>query len=146
MYETQNQWNKMKEKQLKSEQDSLNNSKPLKKKRRKKPKVRKKLGRKRKKRLFEETRVGYFLKHEAPLEYGLIMEVCGNITAPSADLIETIGYTSINLLFKKPKFRKALIEYRKHGVYCGPPKKTSAETLAYYIGVRRNNAYKVGVK
>lgn len=99
----------------------------------------KKLGRKRIKRQFDETRVGYFLKLEAPLEYNLIMEVSGNVSAPSADLIEAIGYASLNLLFKKPKFRRALIEYRKSGLYAGDPKKSCVEKELYYISVRKHN-------
>ena len=84
----------------------------------------------------------YFLKLEDPLEYNLIMEVSGNVSAPSADLIEAIGYASLNLLFKKPKFRRALIEYRKSGLYAGDPKKSCVEKELYYISVRKHNMQK----
>ncbi len=134
----------MREKQLQNEKSSSNaNSKQQKaqsKPKRKKP--RRKVGRKRIKRQFDETRVGYFLKLEAPLEYNLIMEVSGNVSAPSADLIEAIGYASLNLLFKKPKFRRALIEYRKSGLYAGDPKKSCVEKELYYISVRKHNMQK----
>lgn len=103
------------------------------------PKGNKKRGRKRKKRAFEETRVGFLLQHEAPLEYELIINVSGTICAPSADLIESIGYASINPLFKKPKFRRALIEYRKHGLYV-TPRKCRPETELFYIRMRQRNA------
>lgn len=73
-------------------------------------------------RKFEETRVGYFLKYEAPVEYHLVTTI--NISgAPSADLVEHIGYASRNPLFKKAKFRKALLEYRLTGLYPPSPKK-----------------------
>lgn len=98
--------------------------------------------RKRKKRLFDETRVGHFLKHEAPLEYGLIMEAGGGVGAPSADLIEAIGYASINPLFKKPKFRRALIDYRKNGLHTGQPKKSNAKLELFYSQMRRRNMQK----
>ncbi len=101
---------------------------------------------KKKKRQFEETRVGHFLKHEAPLEYGIIMEVSGTFSAPSADLIEVIGYASLNLLFRKPKFRKALIEYRKHGLYAGQPKKSSAELELFYKRVQKKNMMQINRK
>lgn len=134
----------MREKRLQNEKSSSNaNNKQQKaqsKPKRKKP--RRKVGRKRIKRQFEETRVGYFLKLEAPLEYNLIMEVSGNVSAPSADLIEAIGYASLNLLFKKPKFRRALIEYRKSGLYAGDPKKSCVEKELYYISVRKHNMQK----
>ena len=131
----------MREKQLQNEKSSSNannaQQKAQSKPKRKKP--RRKVGRKRIKRQFEETRVGYFLKLEAPLEYNLIMEVSGTVSAPSADLIEAIGYASINLLFKKPKFRRALIEYRKSGLYAGTPKKSCAGKEIYYSKVRKCN-------
>lgn len=135
----------MKEKRLQKEKGSSNENNELstqKQKKQKKSKPRKKLGRKRIKRQFDETRVGYFLKLEAPLEYNLIMEVSGNVSAPSADLIEAIGYASLNLLFKKPKFRRALIEYRKNGLYAGDPKKSCVEKELYYISVRKHNMQK----
>lgn len=59
---------------------------------------------------------------EAPLEYSLIVEASGK-SDPHPDLIEAIGYGSINPLFKKPKFRKALIEYRTLGCYAYKAKK-----------------------
>ena len=107
-----------------------------------KPKKRKytrKTGRKKIKRLFEETRVGYYLKYEAPLEYGLIMEVAGARANPSADLIESIGYASLNILFKKPKFRRALIEYRKTGLYSGKPVKCPESSLSHFRKTRETN-------
>ena len=100
------------------------------------PKKHKKRGRKRKKRAFEETKVGFLLKHEAPLEYRLIMEV--NSRMPTAELIEAIGYASINLLFRKPKFRRALIEYRRRGLYI-KPKKCRSNTESYYASVYKHN-------
>lgn len=99
--------------------------------------------RKRKKRQFDETRVGHFLKHEAPLEYSLIMEAGGTVSAPSADLIEAIGYASINPLFKKPKFRKALIDYRKNGLHTGQPHKSNARVEMFYCKVRQHTAQKM---
>lgn len=101
-----------------------------------------KLGRKRKKREFEETRVGHFLKYEAPLEYRLIMEANGNLSAPSADLIEAVGYSSLNPLFKKPKFRRSLMEYRQTGLYSGKPMKSNAKIEQYYIRVRKKQLQK----
>ena len=114
----------------------------------KKQKRQKSPGRKRKKRTFDETRIGFFLKHEAPLEYDLIYnQICGR-GAPTADLIEQVGYSSLNPLFKKPKFRRALIEYRKYGLYCGKPASSDAQTEMYYIQLRRtvNRKIKGGEK
>lgn len=76
------------------------------------------------------------------MEYSLIVDVYSHKGTPSADLIEQVGYSSANPLFKKPKFRRALIEYRKYGLYPGPhqpPIKTDAATELYYIQIRRRN-------
>lgn len=134
----------MREKRLQNEKNSSNENseKLIKQNKKKRKKPRRKVGRKRIKRQFDETRVGYFLRLEAPLEYNLIMEVSGTVSAPSADLIEAIGYASLNLLFKKPKFRRALIEYRKNGLYAGDPKKSCVEKELYYISVRKHNMQK----
>lgn len=98
----------------------------------------KKSGRKRVKHLFDETRLGHFLKHEAPFEYKLIMDANGAISDPSADFIEAISYSSSNPLFKKTKFRRCLIEYRKYGLYCGRAIKTNANIELYYIKIRKS--------
>lgn len=78
------------------------------------------------------------LKHEAPLEYNLIVSA-NNMTTypPAADLIEAISYSSDNPLFRKPKFRRCLIEYRKYGLYSGRPKKANANIELYYIKIRK---------
>ena len=100
------------------------------------------LGRKRKKRKFDQTRVGHLLKYEAPDEYALILSVYSLQAAPSADLIEAIGYSSSNALFKKPKFRRALIEYRRFGLYCGEPREDGEHIERYYKRIHKNTLIK----
>ena len=97
-----------------------------------------KRGRKRKRRRFEDTRVGHLLKYEAPLEYGLITSVYAKGGVPSHNLIEHVGYASSNPLFKKPKFRKALIEYRKYGLFYGITREDDFEVDMYYFNLRKN--------
>lgn len=71
------------------------------------------------------------------MEYNLILnKLCSN-KVPTAELIEQVGYASLNPLFKKPKFRRALIEYRKYGLFSGKPITTDAETELFYIQLRR---------
>lgn len=103
-----------------------------------------KRGRRRKRRLFSETRVGHFLKYEAPMEYWLLESSYPGqkFFCPPADLIEKIGYSSINPLFKKPKFRRALIEYRQTGLYCGQPVSKSPKTIKYYQKIKQRNRLK----
>lgn len=89
-----------------------------------------------KRREFYETRLGYFIQHEAPLEYDIIMEVSGGCE-PNVDMIEALGYASLNPLFRKAKFRRALIEYRKKGCHTHHPKQADALTEFLYIRKRR---------
>jgi len=89
-----------------------------------------------KRREFYETRLGYFIQHEAPLEYDIIMEVSGGYE-PNVDMIEALGYASLNPLFRKSKFRRALIEYRKMGCHTHHPKQADAITEFTYIQRRR---------
>ncbi len=89
-----------------------------------------------KRREFYETRLGYFIQHEAPLEYGIIMDVSGGYE-PNVDMIEALGYASLNPLFRKAKFRRALIEYRKKGCHTHHPKQATAITEFLYIQKRR---------
>lgn len=93
----------------------------------------------RQKRRFEETAVGYYIAHEAPVEYALLMDA-NIIGEPSANLIEYIGYASLNPLFKKPKFRRALKEYRECGLYPLRPRKASPQVERYYMRIRKNIA------
>lgn len=102
-----------------------------------KNKSKKKPGRKAIRRKFEETRLGHLLKLEAPTEFDLIVTLGGS-SAPSADLIEQLSYASLNPLFRKAKFRKGLIEYRKTGLYCGKPRQITPQIESYYIKLRKN--------
>lgn len=89
-----------------------------------------------KRREFYETRLGYFIQHEAPLEYDIIMKVSGGCE-PNVDMIEALGYASLNPLFRKAKFRRALIEYRKRGCHTHHPKQATAITEFLYIQKHR---------
>lgn len=99
-------------------------------------KSRRRKKKKSKRREFYETRLGYFIQHEAPLEYGIIMDVSGGYE-PNVDMIEALGYASLNPLFRKAKFRRALIEYRKRGCHTHHPKQATAITEFSYIQKRR---------
>lgn len=109
--------------------------KPKKKKRRRKHK--KKVGRPRGYRLkkFEQTRIGFFLQHEVPIEYQLLKEVTEmmKLRYPPAELIESLCYSSDDPFFRKAKFWRCLIEYKKFG--CRPRFVigTNAQKELYYI-------------
>jgi hypothetical protein len=56
------------------------------------------------------------MRYHAPIEFALIVDSCGAKEAPSADLIEKLGYLSGNNFFKTVCFRRALMDYRKNGL------------------------------
>lgn len=75
-----------------------------------------------KSRPFEYTRLGFYLLHEAPVEYALLKEVMlyQRECNPPVELVESICYSSDAPLFRKQKFWKALMYYRKYK--CNPEK------------------------
>ena len=103
----------------------------------KQQKRRKKTGRPKGYRLkkFEQTRIGFFLQHEVPVEYQLLKEVMEamKLRHPPAELIEAISYSSNDTFFRKTKFWRCLIEYKQYG--CRPrfAVSTNAQKELYYI-------------
>lgn len=94
----------------------------------------------RKKRKFDETRLGFMLKYETPLEYSLIL--AGTKKAifiqPDWHLIESICGASGDISFSKAKFKTYLDEYKEYGIYCNRPKKITPERLTYYNKLKLN--------
>lgn len=104
------------------------------------PRPRKKRkGKKRTKRNFNETRIGFLLEHQTPLEYRILLEASG-VLAPTADLIETISYASLDPFFRTDEFRQALMEYRQVGLYPKYRTKTNINKELDYIKYRRRKA------
>lgn len=96
----------------------------------------------RKKRLFQETRLGFMLKYETPLEYDIIMSsVSSSIPFPQPDvnLIEAVANASDNTSFKKPKFKRYLEEYRENGIICDRAKILTPNRQVYYDKIRLCN-------
>ena len=87
-----------------------------------------------KQRPFEQTRLGFFLKYEAPIEYELIMRSTPQsaFPKPSIHLIETIAIASHNPVFKKNKYFKYLQEYKEKGLYMKEPKLLTEERKKFY--------------
>ena len=57
--------------------------------------------------------------------------------APLPELIEAVGYASDDPFFKKEKFRRCLIDYRKYGIRPPKPVFDSVDKELYYIHLRR---------
>ena len=78
------------------------------------------------------------MQHEVPVEYKLLMEVSDflKIRAPSPELIEAIRYASNDTFFKKTKFWRCLIDYKRHGLRPPYNIQTDANKELYYIHLR----------
>lgn len=90
---------------------------------------------------FEQTRIGFLLQHEVPVEYKLLMEVTEllRLRAPSPELIEAIGYASNDSFFRKTKFWRCLMDYKKYGLRPPVPVKTNVRKELYYARIKIRN-------
>ncbi len=89
--------------------------------------------------LFEETRLGFFLKYEVPVVFDIIMNLTppGVIKEPPYLLVWTVCRNSKDVSFGKRKFWRYLEEYKRVGLCCRRPKRLTPERKRYYEGIRR---------
>jgi hypothetical protein len=89
--------------------------------------------------LFEETRLGFFLKYEVPVVYDVIMKMTppAAFLEPSPLLVKTVCKSSRDPSLKKSKFRRYLKEYAGCGLYCKRPKRLTPERERYYERIRK---------
>lgn len=97
-----------------------------------------------KKRKFSETRLGFMLAHEVPFEYQLILNTSRlmKMPYPTAQLIEAISYASPEPFFRKQKFWRCLMDYRKYGLNTPYIVKTNITKELYYIHIRMKKLMK----
>lgn len=88
---------------------------------------------------FSETKLGFMLKYETPVEYDLIIEHTqgGEKGEPTVAIIETIASASTDPSFKKEKFKRYLDLYKAKGLYIGRAKKMTDERKVYYEKIRK---------
>ena len=95
---------------------------PPRKKSRKRRKVRAK-GHRNKRCTFDQTPIGYLIKHECPVEWRFITDIkTANGLNVTADFLENLAYMSDNPFFRTEKFRRALMDFREYG-YVTPNRK-----------------------
>ena len=94
----------------------------------------------RKKRHFDETKLGFFLKYEAPIEYELIMSSTpkGTFPEPTIKIIEAITLASPNPVFQKNKFYRYMDEYKTNKLCTSKPKRMTPVKKEYYERLQRN--------
>lgn len=88
---------------------------------------------------FEETKLGFMLKHETPVVYDILMNtiIRSSSQEPPVELIEVVCRASQDTSFKKPKFQRYLEEYAQCGLYCHRPKPMTPERENYYAHIRQ---------
>lgn len=91
-------------------------------------------------RKFEETKLGFFLKYEAPIEYELIMQSTPQsaFPEPKINVIEAIAISSHNPVFEKGKYYRYLEEYRINKCSALRPKILTEKRKAYYERILNN--------
>ena len=88
---------------------------------------------------FEETRLGFMIKHKAPVVFNIIMNLTPNSVspAPSCELIKIVCKASRDSSFKKAKFHRYLSEYESTGLYCKRGKRLISKRKLYYETIRK---------
>ncbi len=88
---------------------------------------------------FEETRLGFLLKYEAPAVFDIIMNMTPKspFSEPDVAMIEQVCRASGDPSLRKPKFFRYMEEYRNMGIYCRRPKRFTPERKNYYERVRK---------
>lgn len=89
--------------------------------------------------LFEETKLGFFLKYEVPEVYQLIMQSLppGKHRAPPPALIRVVCAASKDSSLRKPKFQRYLTLYEREGLYCRRATRMTAAKRPFYDEMRR---------
>lgn len=94
--------------------------------------------------LFEETKLGFFLKYEVPEVFQLIMQSLppGRHRAPPLPLIRIVCAASQDPSLRKPKFRRYLELYERDGLYCRRATVMTPEKKPFYDEMRRRKLEK----
>ena len=89
--------------------------------------------------LFEETRLGFMIKQEAPVVFNILMNLTPKTAfqEPSIELIKLVCRASRDPSFRKAKFRRYLSEYETTGLYCKRGKKLTLNRKVYYEALRK---------
>lgn len=94
--------------------------------------------------LFEETKLGFFLKYEVPEVFCLIMHSLppGKYRAPPLPLIRIVCAASKDPSLRKPKFRRYLELYERDGLYCRRATVMTPAKKPFYNEMRRHKLEK----
>ncbi len=79
------------------------------------------------------------LKYEAPVVFGIIMNLTPKVPfpAPLVSVIESVCKASGDPSLRKAKFHRYMAEYARDGIYCKRGKRMTPEREAFYEAIRR---------
>ena len=89
---------------------------------------------------FEQTRIGFMLRYEMPIVYGILKQLCGGQSPfePEWWVIDSVAKASKDASYGKPKFKRYLMEYQEKGLYCLRGKVLTPKRKAYYESVQKH--------
>ena len=89
---------------------------------------------------FEQTRIGFMLRYEMPIVYGILKQLCSGQSPfePEWWVIDSVAKASKDASYGKPKFKRYLMEYQEKGLYCLRGKVLTPKRKAYYESVQKH--------
>ena len=89
--------------------------------------------------MFEQTKLGFFLKYEVPVVFQIIMNQSNKslFYEPNFNLVRAICSASKDTSLNKAKFQRYLAEYEQKGLYCNVGQRMTPVKMAYYERIRR---------
>ena len=89
---------------------------------------------------FEQTRIGFMLRYEMPIVYGILKQLSGGQSPfePEWWVIDSVAKASKDVSYGKPKFKRYLLEYQEKGLYCLRGKVLTPKRKAYYERVQKH--------
>lgn len=87
---------------------------------------------------FEETKLGFMLRHEPLVVFSILMKSLPSspFVEPPVDLIRTISQGRVDPAFRKVKFKRYLEEYERTGLCYKRVKRMTPEWEIYYERIR----------
>ena len=89
---------------------------------------------------FEQTRIGFMLRYEMPIVYGILKQLSGGQSPfePEWWVIDSVAKASKDVSYSKPKFKRYLLEYQEKGLYCLRGKVLTPKRKAYYESIQKH--------
>ena len=94
---------------------------------------------------FDETPLGYLLKHECPLEWSMLCDIATTKKRADVNLILYGIMSSGNPLFDSDRYVSAIKDFKENGFYTPSPQRPDLERELSYIETSLNNEEEPGL-